>query len=262
VRAVRSRKLQNGVAMKTLAVLSVAILLSAGPSFAQTGPSGDEISRRQALQHYRAGQEFLASEQYEQAAAAFTSAIELDSLLTLAHYGLGQSYMALKRYPAAVQAFTGCRDAYARLATLRQSDTIASERRMDDEMRELRESVSRVRSDQIKGAGQAMLQQLENRLEELETMRRSRGSDRYQIPAEVLLALGSAHYRNSQAQDAEREWRAAVSVNARLGEAHNNLAVLYLMTGRKKDAEEAVKAAERARFRVHPQLKEDIRKMK
>jgi len=50
-------------------------------------------------------------------------------------------------------------------------------------------------------------------------------------------------------------------VNSKLGEAHNNLAVLYMQTGRKAEAEEAVKAAERARFRVHPQLKEDIRKM-
>jgi hypothetical protein len=34
------------------------------------------------------------------------------------------------------------------------------------------------------------------------------------------------------------------------------------MTGRKPDAETAVRAAERAGFRVHPQLKDDIRKMK
>ena len=52
-----------------------------------------------------------------------------------------------------------------------------------------------------------------------------------------------------------------MSVNSRLGEAHNNLAVLYMQRGRKADAEAAVKAAERARFRVHPQLKEDIKNM-
>ena len=53
-----------------------------------------------------------------------------------------------------------------------------------------------------------------------------------------------------------------MDVNSRLGEAHNNLAVLYMQTGRKKEAEEAIRAAERARFRVHPQLKADIAKMK
>jgi Flp pilus assembly protein TadD len=53
-----------------------------------------------------------------------------------------------------------------------------------------------------------------------------------------------------------------VTVNPKLGEAHNNLAVLYMTSGRKQSAEDALKAAERSRFRVHPQLKEDIRKMK
>lgn len=245
--------------MRLVAAIALALVFSApGTAAAQVV---DELSRRQALERYRTGQELLAAERYEQAAAEFTAAIELDPLLTLAHYGLGQAYMGLKRYPSAVQAFVGCRDAYGRLATLRQNDMIAADRLLDEEMRELRDSLTRVRSGQIKNAGPAMEQQLEKRLEELETMRRGRG-ERLYTPAEVSLALGSAYYRNNQPADAEREWVAAVSVNSRLGEAHNNLAALYLMTGRKKEAEDAVKAAERARFRVHPQLKEDIRKMK
>jgi Flp pilus assembly protein TadD len=60
---------------------------------------------------------------------------------------------------------------------------------------------------------------------------------------------------------AEREWKAAVAVNPRLGEAHNNLAALYAMSKRKQEAEDAVRAAERAGYRVHPQLKDDIRRM-
>jgi Flp pilus assembly protein TadD len=92
-------------------------------------------------------------------------------------------------------------------------------------------------------------------------MRKGRGPGRVYVPAEVSLALGSAYYRSGQPMDAEREWRTAVSVNSKLGEAHNNLAVLYLTTGRKKEAEEAVKEAERSRFRVNPQLKADIRRM-
>jgi hypothetical protein len=52
-----------------------------------------------------------------------------------------------------------------------------------------------------------------------------------------------------------------VTTNPKLGEAHSNLAVLYMMTGRKKEAEEAIKAAEKTKFRVNPQLKADISKM-
>ena len=42
------------------------------------------------------------------------------------------------------------------------------------------------------------------------------------------------------------------------GEAHNNLAVVYLQTGRYDEAEKAVKAAEKTGFKVNPMLKEDI----
>ncbi len=247
--------------MKTVAAVGIALVLTLVSVRPATSQAADEISRRQALERYRAGQELLVAERYEQAAAEFTAAVELDPLLAIAYYGLGQSQMALKRYASAIQAFTGSRDAYGRIATLRQSDSLTADRRLDDELRELRDSLQRVRSNQIKNAGTAMEQQLEKRIEELETMRKGRGTERFAVPAEVSLALGSAYYRNNQAADAEREWLAAVAVNDRLGEAHNNLAVLYMVTGRKKEAEAAVKAAERARFRVHPQLKADIGKM-
>ena len=247
--------------MRTItATAATLFIVTASLAYAQ-GQSGDELARRQALERYRAGQELLVAERYEQAAAEFTTAIELDPLLAIAHYGLGQSYMGLKRYTSAIQAFTGAKDAYGRIMLLRQNDRLAADRRFDEEARELRESLARVRSGQIKGASPSLEQQLENRLDEVETLRRDRSGDRLQVPAEVSLALGSAYYRNNQPQDAEREWLGAVAVNSRLGEAHNNLAVLYLMTGRKQQAQDAVKAAERARFRVHPQLKIDISKM-
>lgn len=253
--------------MKAAAIVVALVLCGGVSASAQVGDvpgrfaPATEISRRQALERYRAGQELLTSERYEQAAAEFTAAIGLDPMLALAHYGLGQSYMGLKRYASAVQAFSGCREAYVRLATLRQTDMVRADRLLDEEARELRDSLARVRSGQIKNTGPALEQQLEKRLEELETMRKGRGAGLFQTPAEVSLALGSAYYRNNQPQDAEREWLAAVNVNSKLGEAHNNLAVLYMMTGRKKEAEQAVESAERARFRVHPQLKADIRKM-
>lgn len=249
--------------MKSLAASFICVLLSLSGTLHAQGQSGDEISRRLALQHYRTGQELLTAERYEEAVAEFTSATQLDPLLTLAHYGLGQARMALKQYASAIQAFSGCRDAYLRIAALRQTNAIQVDRRRDDEIRELRDYISAALRGQIKGANEGNIAQQQKRLEELEVMRKGRNmDDKSAVPAEVSLALGSAYYRNGQAQDAEREWLQAVTVNSKLGEAHNNLAVLYLQSGRKKQAEEAVKAAEKARFRVHPQLKADISKMK
>lgn len=248
--------------MKTIAALTLAVLTTAGVVHGQS-TSGDEINRREALAHYRTGQQLMLAERYEQAAAEFNTAADLDPLLTLAHYGLGQAYMALRRYPSAIQAFIGCRDAYARIANLRQTNAIQMDRRRDDEIRELRDYINAALRGLIKGANEGNVASQQKRLEELEVMRKGRNlGGEGAIPAEVSLALGSAYYRNGQAPDAEREWLAAVRVNSKLGEVHNNLAVLYLTSGRKKEAEDAVKSAERARFRVHPQLKADIQKMR
>jgi tetratricopeptide (TPR) repeat protein len=104
--------------MKTVAAVAVAVVLSVAS--AASAQVVDELSRRQAMERYRAGQELMTAERYEQAAAEFTTAIQLDPLLTLAHYGLGQAYMALKRYASAIQAFTACRDVYVKLAAMRQ----------------------------------------------------------------------------------------------------------------------------------------------
>jgi hypothetical protein len=58
--------------------------------------------------------------------------------------------------------------------------------------------------------------------------------------------------------DAEREYRAAIAVNGKLGEAHNNLAVVLLLTGRAAEAKEEVGLAEKAGFKVPPGLVADI----
>jgi tetratricopeptide (TPR) repeat protein len=241
-----------------VALVSALVVGVAAGALAQTS---EAMNRRQAFQHYRNGQELMQAELFEKAEQEFSAAIQLDPLLTLAHYGRGQSFMALKRFASAVQAFVGCREAFSRIFALRQSDTVAVDRRIEEEIRELHQSIGMVRAGRIKGWGEAQVQQLEARLEDLERMR-GRRTDRFETPAELSLALGSAYFRNNQPADAEREWKAAVAVNGKLGEAYNNLAALYAMTERKKEAEEAVRAAERARYRVHPQLKDDIRRMK
>jgi Flp pilus assembly protein TadD len=59
--------------------------------------------------------------------------------------------------------------------------------------------------------------------------------------------------------DAEREYREAIRVDPKLGEAHNNLAVTLMLTGRLDEAGQEIKAAEKAGFRVNPQFKEDLK---
>lgn len=185
--------------MKTIAAVLLALLMCTFPAGAAS-QIVDDLRRQQALRHYRGGQELMFAEQFEKASREFTTAIELDPLLTLAHYGLGQSYMAQERYASAARAFVGCREAYRRIFGLRQNNRMAMDRMAEDEIRELRESISMLRSGRIKGYGggagaESKITQLEARVEELERMRRMR-VDGFRPPAEVRLALGSAHFRN------------------------------------------------------------------
>ena len=67
-----------------------------------------------------------------------------------------------------------------------------------------------------------------------------------QTPAYISVALGSAYFRTNAFADAEREWRAALQVDPKLGEAHNNLAVVLMLTGRLDEAERELELAEKS----------------
>ena len=156
------------------------------------------------IEEFRAGQEFLSSEQFEKAAEAFREAIDKDTLLALAHYGLGQSYMALKRYASAIVAFRHCRETYERLAGLALSDRVLADRQRDDEIRELRDSIRLFQGSTVKTGSPDKTQyivRLEARLRELERMKQ-RDVTPTKPPAEVSLALGSAYFRNGDVPDA------------------------------------------------------------
>jgi tetratricopeptide (TPR) repeat protein len=245
--------------MKAFLVASVLACVCMDGAAAQG--TSDEVNRRLALQSYRRGQDLMSKEQFQLAEREFSEAIARDPLLALAHYGLGQSYMSQRRFAQAIQAFARCRETYEQISALGQRDAAAADRLMRDEINELRDSIFRVRSGQIKNVSQGTLQRMEFRLEDLQRLVGGNILERPRVPAEVFLALGSAYFRNNQLVDAEREWLAAATSNPKLGEAYNNLAALYAMTGRKKEAEDAIRAAERTRYRVHPQLKEDIKRM-
>src|SRR5687768_13419690 len=139
--------------MRTHVALTLsALLLLATPAAGGT-QIVDDAHRQRAMQHYRTGQDFLYAEQFEKAEQEFSTAIQLDPLLTLAHYGRGQALMALKRYASAVQAFIKCREAFQQVFALRQSDVVALDRRADQEIRELTDTIAALQSGRVKSMG-------------------------------------------------------------------------------------------------------------
>src|SRR5207249_701082 len=106
---------------------------------------------------------------------------------------------------------------------------------------------------------QATILRLDTQIKQLQ-YQRHRGAERPEgTPAWISLALGSAYFRTSAMPDAEREYREALKAEPNLGEAHNNLAVVCMLTGRYDEAEQEVAAAEKAGFRVNPQFKQDLK---
>lgn len=220
-------------------------------------PSND-LARRTAYNHYVRGQELMQAERYDQAANEFQAAIRNDRLFTDAHYGLGQAYMGLRRYASAIQAYERCLDAARTIFSMREQDRARTDQLITDQLRALREALAQTAR---MGSGQRnAVVSIESRIRELE---RSKSGlvNRFEPPAQVLLALGSAHYRNGNAIAARERWEEAVAANSKLGEAWNNLAVVYMQSGRRGEAEAAVKNAERNGFRVNPNLKDDIRNL-
>ena len=227
-------------------------------------PPADAI--RTAQRHYKAGLELMSAEQCDEAAEEFRAAAALDPLLAMAHYNLGQCRMLAKRYDEAVSAFRNCRDAFERLSSVSQDEREQRERQRQAEITELRDDLMRVKY--LTGAGNthaditALGMRMEERLRQLESMQYRDRAGNGTVPAGVHLALGSAYFRQGSLEEAEREYRQAVELDPHLGAAHNNLAVLYLMTHRASEAESSMKLAEKNGFRVSPAFKEDVRAAK
>jgi tetratricopeptide (TPR) repeat protein len=235
-----------------LHLFPIAALLSASMSIAA---ASDEQGHREALMHYRAGQDSMTAERWAEAVLEFKEAIKLDPLLALAHYDLGQAFMAMKRHPDAIKAYLGARQAFMDLASLEQTDRVKADQERDDQVRELRQLLIRWRQ-----AGRSDLMQIkiQDQIDSLETMGKKGLARRLETPAEVSMALGSAYYRTGALAAAEREYLAAIKVRPGFGEAHNNLAVVYMLTGRFDEATGEIRLAEKAGFRVSPKLKDDL----
>jgi len=246
--------------MKRAALAVVALASLTGPAFGQT--LADRVNQEEARKHYQSGEKLMTEEAFEGAVREFTAATELDPNFTMAYYSLGQALMSLKRYPEAVTAYTSSRDSLYRLSNLDQKQRSQLEQQRRDAIRDLEETLQRIQSGKVKGTGGSTISMevpIQDRLRMLKDMEHKGAESGVRVPAELSLALGSAYFRQNLLEDAEREYREATKANDKLGAAHNNLAVIYMLTGRFDEAKDEVKAAEKAGFPVSPRFKEDLK---
>jgi tetratricopeptide (TPR) repeat protein len=216
--------------------------------------------RERARIQYRVGWENMRAEAWEKAVASFQAAIDIDQEYELAYYMLGRANMPLKRYAQAIAAYSKSRDLYQAQAGRQFSNAQEAQRARSNRLSELDDMIRQVQAAPPSGRTQDQLRQLQDRRQRVQDALSggSMLSLEATVPPWVSLALGSAYFRAERFEDAEREYKATVAADSKAGEAHNNLAALYLQTGRYAEAEKSVKAAEKAGFRVNPMLKEDI----
>ena len=215
-----------------------------------------------AHEHFRAGMNALATERYETAETEFKIAAQIDPLHDGAFYGLGQVYMATKRYPEAVKAYQDSRAAFLAGVAAEKVDAAASDRRVRDQLQVAKEygrTLQRMSPTTTPTVAAAIERNRED-IRQLEArLNKATGGATPPIPAGLSMALGSAYYRTQNIEAAEREYVEAIKVSPKFGEAHNNLAVIYMITGRLDLAEKEVALAEQSGFKVNPKLKDDLK---
>jgi Tfp pilus assembly protein PilF len=218
----------------------------------------------EADQHYRLGVEALQGERFDEAEQELRQAVRLDPNSFLAYFSLGKAYIALKRYDDSVRAYVSCRQAWDRSVADNAQKGFEQESRREDQIRELQDRARDVEGLLRAARSDSERQQLQMRLDNIRvginSLERLRGRDRGAAdpPAEFALALGSAHLRAGSVDDAEKAYREALKLRPKYGEAHNNMAVICIKRGDYEEAYTHVKAAQKAGFKVHPQLVTDI----
>jgi tetratricopeptide (TPR) repeat protein len=235
----------------------LVVVLRASGAHAQP-PARPERQRAQI--QYRLGWESLRSEAFEAALKSFQQAIDIDPTFTLAYYGLGKADMGLRRYADAATAFRTCRDMYVAEGGAKFSGQFDATRQRQDRLTELRDLARQYSTGPQTQQSADAQRQIQNAIRQTQddAMRGINVNIDAAAPAFVSLALGSAYFRAGRLDDAEREYKATLTADAKAGEAHNNLAVVYMETGRLDESTKEIALAEKAGFRVNPEFKKEL----
>lgn len=234
---------------------ALALVACAVPVYTQSA-----ADRKQARVQNELGWEQMGAEQWEGAARSFQRAIEIDPSFEIPYYGLGRARIALKQFVEAVDALSKCQALFRARAGRQFASQQDAQRYRNDRVTEIDEQIRQVQSLPPSARNQDLLRQLNNQRRDIYNalQRGSSMSIDATVPPWVSLSLGSAYFRAGRIADAEREYKATIAADDRSGEAHSNLAVVYLETGRFAEALASIRAAKKTGFRVNPELERAI----
>ena len=176
----------------------------------------------------------------------------------MAHYGLGTARMATKEFPSAVTAFEAARLAFQTRAEKNKQLMFRTQGAREDRMRKLRDAI-RNNSTGASGRAGDGGPGVGGRAAVARAGGRGHGTGAAAARAPAR-ASAAPYFRTGRLPEAEREYKAAIDAQPKLGEARSNLAVIFLMTGRPKEAQEQVKLAKKHGFKPPAGLVADIDK--
>jgi protein O-GlcNAc transferase len=225
---------------------------------------------QRAQQHDRSGWTRIEAKDFAAAADDFEAALQIYPEYADALHGLGKARMALKQYEPAMHAFERCRDSYARSGTEDAEHRLLANRARENQISTLRRRLAELEGpapttpSNGRGGGPSGSSEVLDIKQQIRTLQAEREpgpvtGQPAPVPSFVSLELGSAYFRLDRIADAEREFRAAIASDPKFGEAHSNLALVCLLTGRAPEAQDHVRLAEEAKFQVNPELKRQIR---
>jgi tetratricopeptide (TPR) repeat protein len=241
------------------AILAVVLLI--GP---QVAPSREPttIDVQRAKQHDRDGWKALQDGHADKAVNEFQAALQINPEYADALHGLGKAEMTLQQYPDAVAALERCRLSYLHGGTEDAERRLIEKGARQAQIEKLKQELQQLQlnGDQSMGTSNYMTN-LRQQIRDLEGVRdpgpivAAEGA----VPPFISLALGSAYFRVDRLGDAERMFRDALAAQPKFGEAHSNLALVCLLTNRAAEADQHIREAEEAGFKVNPELKRRVR---
>ena len=220
------------------------------------------VDVRRAKQHDGDGWKALEEGHADRALAEFQAALQINPEYADALHGLGKASMALQRYPDAVSALERCRLSYLHGGTEDAERRLIETSARQAQLQTLKQRLAQAQlnADQSIGSNNAIAV-LRQQIRDLEGVRDPGPmvAEEGSVPAFLSLELGSAYFRVNRLPEAERMFRDAIAAQPAFGEAHSNLALVCLLTNRAAEAEEHIRIAEEAKFKVNPELKRRVR---
>lgn len=211
-----------------------------------------------ARTHYEKGMKRIARGDEAGGEQEILRAVEAFPDLPEAHIQLGNLSMKRKNFLEALERYDRARQAFVNLHGMSRERTIERRRRLQESIDLLQERIDDLRRSQAPG-DQRLVDQETLRLDKLrQELLKTQPEDTDPVPPEVFFLLGTARMNLERFDEAIRDFEAALSRRSAYGEAHNNLAVIYLYRKDYPRAWKHVHAAELAGVRVNPQFRAEL----